>query len=164
MTIARAHCVVIGIGNPDRGDDAIGRVVARRLCETLPSDIRVVEHDGEATSLLACMDGAAAAFLIDACVSATAAGTVRRFDVTKAPLPQGTFNLSTHGFGLAEAVELARVLGQLPPRCVVYAVEAASVEAGESLSPEVAAAIADVGARIQKELLGATAPGGQVDA
>jgi hydrogenase maturation protease len=157
------RCVVIGVGNPERGDDAVGRRVAQSLRGRLPSGVDLREHDGEATGLLACMDGAAAAYLIDACVSGAPAGTVRRFDVTAAPLPQDAFNLSTHGFGLAEAIELARALEQLPARCVVYAVEARSVVAGAPLSPPVAAAVDDVAGRIRSELMDAETEG-RIDA
>ncbi len=164
MAGERPRCVVIGIGNPDRGDDAVGRRVAQRLAGTVPPEVEILEHDGEATSLLACMEGAAAAWLIDACVSGKPAGTVQRFDVTATPLPQDAFNLSTHGFGLAEAIELARALDQLPPRCVVYAVEAGSVVAGAPLSPAVSAAVDAVGARLRAEITGADAPEGRIDA
>jgi hydrogenase maturation protease len=85
--------------------------------------------------------------------------------VAAAPLPQGAFNLSTHGFGLAEAIELARALDQLPPRCVVYAVEAGSVVVGAPLSPPVAAAVPAVAARIREEIVDAAATEeGRIDA
>ena len=48
-----AERLVVGIGNPDRGDDAVGRLVARALRGRVPADVRVVEQDGEATALLA---------------------------------------------------------------------------------------------------------------
>jgi hydrogenase maturation protease len=144
--------IVIGIGNPDRGDDAAGRYVARLSRPMLPDNVVVVEHDGEATALVACLDGVDAAFLVDACSSGAPAGTVRRFDAAAARLPSVAFGLSTHGFGLAEAIELARVLGQLPPRCVVYAIEAARFEAGAALSPPVRAAAAEVARRLCIEI------------
>ncbi|MBX5454505.1 MAG: hydrogenase maturation protease [Acidobacteriia bacterium] len=143
---------VIGIGNPDRGDDAAGRRVAALLRGTLPAKIAIVEHDGEATALLACLDGVEAAFLVDACASGAPAGTVRRFDVTAAPLPQRIFPFSTHGLGLAEAVELARALGALPKHCIVYAVEGASFAAGAPLSAPVRTAVATIAERIRAEI------------
>ncbi|MGE0333992.1 MAG: hydrogenase maturation protease [Gammaproteobacteria bacterium] len=154
MTSTSPRRIVLGIGNPDRGDDAAGRQVARLLRWRLPEDVEVAEHDGEATALLARIEGAAVAFLVDACASGAPAGTVHRFDVSAAPLPQAAFGLSTHGFGLAEAVELARALGQLPPRCVVYAIEGASFAGGAPLSPSVAAAVADVTRRLGAEIVG----------
>ncbi len=147
-----ARRVVIGIGNPDRGDDAAGRTVARLLRNTVARGIEVFEHDGEATTLLALLDDTAAAFLIDASASGAPAGTVRRFDAADGPLPADMFGLSTHGFGLAEAIELARALGCLPPCCVVYAIEGESFEIGAPMSPTMSAAVTDVAARIREEV------------
>ena len=154
MTSDRPRRIVVGVGNPDRGDDAAGRKVAQLLRWMLPHDVDVAEHDGEATDLLARIEGVAAAFLVDACTSEASAGTVRRFDVGAAPLPQRVFGVSTHGFGLAEAIELARALGRLPPRCVVYAIEGSSFQAGAPLSPPVAAAVANVARRLLAEITG----------
>ncbi len=111
----------------------------------------VLEHDGEATSLLTCLEGAAAVYLVDACVSDAPAGKVQRFDAARAPLPQVRFGLSSHAFGLAEGIELARALDRLPARCVVFAVEAASFMPGDSLSPPVAAAVESVCRALQAE-------------
>lgn len=144
--------VVIGIGNDDRCDDGAGRAVVRRLRGRLPAHAELAELDGEATSLLAMLDGADAAILIDACLSDCVPGTVQRFDAARAPLPSARFNLSTHGLGLAEAIELARSLGQLPASCVVYAIEADSLEQGRTLSAAVAAAVDTVAARVQAEV------------
>lgn len=145
--------VVVGIGNLDRGDDGAGRAVARRLRGVLPDTVAIVEEDGEAASILAAIEGAATAILVDASVSGRPAGTVSRFDVTAAPLPRAGFGVaSTHGFGLGEAVELARALGALPAECVVYAIEGAAFEDGAPLSPPVAAAVAAVAAIIAAEL------------
>ncbi len=143
---------VIGIGNPDRGDDGVGRAAARWLRERPVGGIEIVEHDGEATGLLDCLDAAETVYLVDACVSGGAAGEIHRFDVTAAPLPSFTFGLSSHGLGLAEAVELARALGRLPPRCIVYAIEGEGFEPGTRLSPAVEAAVIEVGRRILEEL------------
>jgi len=71
-----------------------------------------------------------------------------------ATLPRHAFGLSTHGLGLAEAIELARALGALPPRCVVYAIEGASFEAGAPLTPAVSDAVADVALRLEAEIVG----------
>jgi len=125
----------------------------RLLQGRLPDDVEIAELEGEAMELLARFGGADAAFLVDACWSGAPAGSVRRLDVNVTPLQQGLFSLSTHGFGLAEAVELARALAQLPPYCVVYAIEGATFETGAPLSPAVAAAVADVAGACKPKLL-----------
>jgi hydrogenase maturation protease len=165
MANRRPHTIVVGIGNPDRGDDAAGIMVARLLRDTLAAEgkadlghsIEVVEHDGELTALLSRFDGVSEAFLVDACASggpgpAVPRGTVLRFDVSTTPLPQGELGLSTHGFGLAEAIELGRALGQLPSRSIVYAIGGESFEAGAPLSQPVAAAVAEVATRMLTEI------------
>ena len=144
--------IVIGIGNPERGDDAAGRETVRRLRATMPADVAIAEADGETTSLLALLDGAAATFWVDACASGAPAGTIRRFDLAEDRLPPTASAVSSHGIGLAEALELARVLGQLPARCVVYAIEGQSFAAGVGLSPAVERAVVEVVQRLCSEL------------
>ena len=144
--------VVLGVGNPDRGDDAVGRVVARLLRSRLRSDIEIAELDGEATAILGALQGSERAWLIDAAQSGARAGTIHRIDccVAGAVIPRST--VSSHGFGVAEAIALARTLGMLPPRCIVYAIEAAGFIHGAPLSPAVAHAALDVADRILAEL------------
>lgn len=148
----RGRRLVIGIGNEDRGDDAVGHLTARLLASRLPRDVEVLEHNGEATGLLEHLASAEAIYLIDAAVSGTAAGSIRRFDCRESPLPSGDFAVSTHGLGPAEAIELARALGQLPRHCIVFAIEAAGVDPGEPLTGALRAAAERVAAQIAAEL------------
>ncbi len=148
MTDRRSGMLIIGIGNPDCGDDAAGRAAVARLKARGPKDMRAIESDGEATTLLARFSEADEIILIDAAMSGAAPGTVRRFDAHQTPLPAARFGMSTHGFGLAEAIELARALDQLPVRCVVYAIEGRSFTRGDRLSPDVEAAVEAVVADI----------------
>ena len=69
---------------------------------------------------------------------------------TDAVVPRGS--LSSHGFGVAEAIGLARALGTLPPRCIVYAIEAADFTPGAAPSAEVERAAHAVAALILAEL------------
>jgi hydrogenase maturation protease len=117
-----------------------------------PHDARVVEHAGESMSLLDCLSGADRAYVIDACMTGGPPGTISRFDVATAALPHVTFGCSTHGMGLAHAVELARALGRLPQRCVVYAIDGRNFEIGAPLSPEIATAAEKVANLIRSEL------------
>ncbi len=144
--------IVLGVGNTERGDDGVGRTVAGLLRDLASDRVSVAGQDGEATSLLMALEGTAVAYIVDACVSGAPAGTVQRIDAHEAPLPQVSSDLSTHGFGLAAAIELGRALGQLPPRTIVYAVEGTSFDTGTPLSPPVAAAAAAVAERIRSEI------------
>jgi hydrogenase maturation protease len=148
-----ARITIIGIGHPDRGDDAIGRIVAARLAPRAGDGVDVIGLDGEATALLERLGETEHAIVVDAVLSGAPPGTIRRFDVVRQALPTGT-GLSSHGFGLAEAVELARALGRLPARCTVFAVEAASFDHGAPLSCEVAAAADEVVGHVLAEING----------
>ena len=143
---------IIGVGNADRGDDAVGRAVAGRLRDRVEAGVEILEDNGEVATLLAWLEQAQAAWCIDAAASGGMAGTIHRFDAHDAPLPQTLFSLSTHGFGLGEAVELARIMGTLPATCVIYAVEGTDFGAGRPLSEAVAGAVAEVAERLAAEV------------
>lgn len=134
--------LVIGAGCPFMGDDAVGRHVARAVAASGLPDLDIVEADGEATALLSHFSGRDRLVIVDAAASGGRPGTIHRFDASAAPLPALLATPSSHGFGVAAAIELARALGHLPPRVIVIAVEVAEAGPGESLSPAVAAAIA----------------------
>ena len=85
-------------------------------------------------------------------VSGAAPGTLRRLDVSSRPTPAGLGSVSTHGLGLAEAVELARALGELPPRCLLFAIEAAEFSPGAPMTPAVARAAGTAVAAILKDI------------
>ena len=98
------------------------------------------------------IDGADAVVIVDAALSGAPPGTIHRLDANAGPLPPAMFAMSTHAMGLAEAIELARTLGELPARCIVFAIEGASFDLGRPPTPEVAAAIDDVIARVLDEV------------
>jgi hydrogenase maturation protease len=147
---------VIGIGNAWGGDDAAGLVVAQRLRGTLPQEVEVLEREGEPSALIDSWQGADALWLVDAISSGAAPGTLHRVNASEEELPAAVFRGSTHHLGLAEAVELARALGRLPGRTVVYGIEGASFDAGDELSPEVEAAVERIAAVVRKEVLACT--------
>ena len=146
----------MGVGNPWRCDDGAGLAVARLLAGKLPDGVEVLEREGEPAALIDTFEGAERVWLADAISSGAAAGTVRRLDASSEELPAELFRTSTHHLGLADAVELARALGQLPPQLVVFGVEGASFEIGDELSPEVRAATEQAAAAIQEEVLACT--------
>ena len=129
---------IVGVGNPDRSDDAAGLLVARRLREL---GVDAQEFTGDPLDLIEGWNGAREVILIDTVVSGAAAGTVTVWDAAKAPLPPERFCCSTHAFGLAEAVEIARALGRLPPKVVIYGIEGARFDLGGLPSTDVAAAV-----------------------
>jgi hydrogenase maturation protease len=152
MTKTAPDALVIGIGNPDRGDDAFGLLVARRLQARGLPGVDVIEAGGEASFIIEALAGTEAAILVDAAFSGAEPGSIHRFDASRDPLPAFLGSTSTHGFGLAQGLELARALGGLPGFCIVYAVEGRNFAIGAALSPEVGTVIGCVEARILGDL------------
>jgi hydrogenase maturation protease len=148
----RPRTLIIGLGNEYRGDDAVGLVVARRLKEAAPQPVQVLEESGDGAALMESWQGAATVILIDAVQSGAKPGTLHRLDARAQPITKKFFRFSTHAFGVAEAVELARALGRLPSRLIVYGVEGKRFEAGVGLSPEIEAAAQQVVERALEEL------------
>ena len=132
-----AGTLIVGIGNRYRGDDALGCLMADDLRHVARGAAEIIEHDGEPASLIDCWQGRQCVVLIDAVSSAAEAGAIYRIDLGKQGLPDRFRSFSTHAFGIAESVELARVLGKLPPRIVFYGVEGKSFAADTKLSAPV---------------------------
>ena len=144
--------IVVGVGNSWQSDDGAGLAVARRLRELVPEDVDVLELEGEPVTLVEAWAGADEAWVVDAVSSGARPGTVHRVDAAEAPLPRELSTASTHLFGIGESVELARSLGRLPERLVVYGIEAAQISAGPELSPEALAGVEETIKRLLEEL------------
>lgn len=128
--------LVIGVGNPERGDDGVGRLVCRRLRELCDGQARFVEHSGEAASLLTLMETTDRVFVVDACLTGAEAGEIRVWDGRNAPVVHKA-DMSTHGFGVAAAIELGRALDSLPAGLMLCTIEAGSFDIGAPLSEPV---------------------------
>ena len=144
--------LVIGVGNPDCGDDAIGPLVTSLLRARLPRDVTILDRPGDMLALIDDWADHDTVVLIDAAAPIDSPGAVHRIDLRQQALPASLRLASTHAFGIVDAVRLAEALGRLPARLIAYAVEGAAFEPGASLSPAVAAAADVVVSRIAAEL------------
>ncbi len=152
MNGQKLRVLVIGVGNDYRHDDAAGLVVARRLREMSFQHITVREMSGEGAALIAAWQGADRVIIVDAVRSGAAPGTIFRFEAHREPIPTSFFHYSTHAFGVAEAIETARSLGQLPKSLIIYGIEGGDFSVGEGLSPEVEHAVSKTVDMLMKEL------------
>lgn len=144
--------LVICVGNIFRGDDGIGHVAAQRLQQMNLPNVTVREESGEGAALIEAWKNFSAVIVIDAAQSGASPGTIHRLDATRVAIPTRFFHYSTHAFSVAEAVELARSLNQLPRRLILFAVEGRDFSGGEKLSPEVAGAVDELVNRLRIEL------------
>jgi hydrogenase maturation protease len=124
---------VLALGNPYRQDDGVGPWMAEQLRQ---AGLEVLEVGDDLTRLVEGLAGADEAWVIEAVASSQPPGTLHVLEVGSAPLAAFE-RLSSHTFGLSEALELARALGVLPPRTVILGIEGRCFGSGEGLSPEV---------------------------
>ncbi len=129
--------LVIGCGNPDRGDDAAGILVARRLRER---GVGAREHSGDGLTLIDIWSQAEYVILVDTVVTGTPPGTIRGFLGADAVLVRSA-STSSHSFGVASALELARALDRLPGALKMYGIEGCAFEPGTEAQPAVLTAV-----------------------
>jgi hydrogenase maturation protease len=135
---------VVGIGHPDRGDDAVGPLVADAVRSARP-DLDVVALS-DPSVLVDVMSGRSHVVVVDASVTGMQVGTMQTFDAAAAALPTLSVAVtSSHALSLGDAIELTRAMGSLPKRLEVVAVEIGSVMLGQPAHPAVLAAVTDAG-------------------
>ena len=134
---------LIGIGNPDRGDDAAGWEVAGSV-----STWDVDRRTAGSLDLIELWSTDDDVVIVDAMRSGARPGTIHMFDAADEALPVGAF-ASTHAFGPAAVIELARSLGRLPHSLVVIGIEIGDTSHGRTMTPEVKRAVDEVAAELQ---------------
>ena len=126
--------LIVGIGNEYRGDDGVGLQIASQIRAKHLDHVTVLETSGEGTALMDAWEGYECVILVDAISQEAAAGTRVKIDAGKKIVPAKYFRFSTHAFGVAEAIALARTLHSLPPRLLLYGIVGASFSTGSALS------------------------------
>ncbi|MFH2054076.1 MAG: hydrogenase maturation protease [bacterium] len=144
---------VIAAGNPFYGDDGVGAAVldAIRTDGVLPG-AELVDIHTDALALLEHLEQGAVNVVVDAAHMGLEPGDVAAFGVDEVRMRIRKDHLSVHGFGLAEAFDIARQLGKLPPRTLIVGVEPQRIEINQGLSPAVAAAVPRVISIIKAEV------------
>lgn len=138
-----ADIIIVGIGNPYRGDDASGWAVIDGLMKKVEmgSVIRLVKQRGDIAELIDLFGQYKTVYLVDACRSHAPNGTWRRIDVQKEPILEENPQTSTHGFSVSQAISLAKNLGQLPNKLILYVISSDSYTISDTFSPCVAKSV-----------------------
>ncbi len=130
----RAPVLVLAVGNPSRGDDALGPMLADMVeAAALPGVEVIVEFQLQVENALD-LEGRERVIFVDA-----GAGTDGPFELRDAK-PAADFLHTSHALS-PEAVlaTFLRVTGTLPPPCTILCVRGESFELGEGLSEAAAA-------------------------
>ncbi|MBI5464459.1 MAG: hydrogenase maturation protease [Ignavibacteriales bacterium] len=136
--------LVVGVGNPMRGDDAIGLLVAGQLRSLSLPEVAIIEHNGDGAALMERWKGFDRVVVVDAVRAEKTPGTVVRFDAGAKPVRAEFATSSSHAFGIGEAIELARMLEELPPSLTVLGVVGKEFRINGTITPEVARAAESV--------------------
>ena len=155
------HVLVIGCGNPLRGDDAAGPVLVRRLWDRgLPEGVRCADGGTGGMDVVFQMRGVPEVILVDACRTGAEPGAIFEVpgdEVANLP-PLSGINL--HAFRWDHALAFARWLLRegRPDRVSAILIEGATFDVGAALSPAVDRAINAVvdrlGTRFAPEAVG----------
>ncbi len=146
----KGRTVVVGIGNPIRGDDGVAIRLVRKLREVLPPRFEVKESATAGLELMETILGYRRAILIDAIRTPEGVpGEVYRFDWQDSKVaPYLPFS---HTINLGQVVEMGGMLGgQEMPAVEVLAVEAKRLDAFcEDLSPELEEKLDEIAAELR---------------
>ncbi len=145
--------LLVGVGNRMRGDDGVGPEVAERVAALGIAGLAVAT-DTEPLDLLVRLPAAGddrhhgpdGLVVVDATAPRGQPGRVRVLPVAEPSAAGWSLQappVGSHALGLAEVVELARVLGLLPAYVTVVGVEAGSVALGAGLSGPVRDSVPD---------------------
>ncbi len=156
---SRPATLIVGLGNPLRGDDGIGpRVVEELLQRELPDNVEVVDGGSGGLDLLQLLENREQAVVIDAARMGRDPGQFTRFTPEEVHLSPRSF--SPHHASLVEVMTLAHALGLSLPQIIVFGVQPAKMDWGEGLSPNVENALPELIDAILQEIRDTLPEGG----
>lgn len=161
------RALVLGLGNPLRGDDGVGpAVIAALQAWPLPPDFDLVDGGTPGLETVLLWQGYERVLIVDAAQMGLAPGAWRRFTLQEAQLQRAHNGLrgTLHAAGLAEAVALAAALEALPPSLIIYGVQPLATEWGMGLSAAVATAVPQICQALAAELQEPPAGAGAAEA
>ena len=145
--------MVLGLGNPLRGDDGVGpRIIEELTRRGLPEGVTALDVGNAGLDLLNILEGWERAVIVDAAEMGREPGCFVRFTPDEARLTQAGDHFSLHNAGLGDALALAGALGWTLPELVIFGVQPAEVDWQAGLSLAVEASIPALIDAVMKEL------------
>ncbi|BBA78672.1 peptidase M52, hydrogen uptake protein [cyanobacterium endosymbiont of Rhopalodia gibberula] len=149
---------IIGCGNLNRSDDAVGVVISQNLQEFLlehpASNVRIYDCGTAGIEVMFQARGSHKLIIIDACSTDSPPGTI--FEVPGEELenlPTPSYNL--HDFRWDHALAAGRKIfkNDFPQEVIVYLIEAKNLELGLELTPPIQEAATVVLEKLKKQIL-----------
>lgn len=122
--IGKVRTIILGMGNPMRGDDSVGLHAVRALRDKLNKlDITVIEASGTGMDCLELLTGYDRAVIIDAIHTMEGkTGQIYRLELDA--FDTNGYANTSHDVDFVTAIELGRRLGlALPRQIVIFAIE-----------------------------------------
>lgn len=144
---------IIGMGNPLMTDEGIGvRVVGRLQAMDLPGGVEALDLGTSGMAVLHEIAGRRKVVFVDCAAMGERPGTLRRFTPDQVASRKVQTRLSLHEGDLLQTIALARRLGSCPDDIVIFGIEPAAIEPGDSLSPDLAARLSEYVATVRAEV------------
>jgi len=147
---------ILGIGSPF-GDDQLGWEAIQLLQQSpvlqpfIPRRLQLTRCDRPGMQLLELMRTAQTVFLIDAVKTGSPLGTIHCFQ--NKDIETVSNALSTHAFGVAEAIKIGAALNTLPQTIILYGIEIGDVQFQFTPSKRIAHAVKALSVRIETDAL-----------
>jgi len=143
----------MAVGNSFYGDDGVGTAVLEQIRqEDLFPEAELVDVHTDALALLDHLSRGELNVVVDAAEMGLEPGTAVAFRPSEVRLKIKSDHLSMHGFGLAEAFDLAAQLDRMPANVLIVGVEPQRVTINQGLSEAVREAVPRVISLIQAEV------------
>lgn len=140
---------VIAMGSP-HGDDQVAWRLAERLQLRKHANVTVIKL-GDPLRLYDHLEECERLVIVDACSGGGMPGTVTRLEWPDEHILV-RHSHSSHGFGLANALQLAEKLNRLPRKVVLFGVEVANVLPNDSPSEAVESAFHELERKVLREI------------
>jgi hydrogenase maturation protease len=136
-----SRTLVIALGNPYCGDDGVGPAILDRLRRLggVYATVELLDDIRSELDILLLMKGCRRIFIIDAADLGLAPGEWRQLP-RQALRTDGLRHLTAHQCDLAQVLEMSDVLGLTPPDVLIVAIQPASLDGAQRLTPAVDAA------------------------
>jgi hydrogenase maturation protease len=151
----RPATLILGLGNPLRGDDGVGpRIVEDLTHQNLPEGVTALDGGTGGLDLLRLMERWERVVIVDAADVGRKPGEYVRFTPDEVRLARAASTLSLHHAGLSEVLALADALDLDLPEMVIFGVQPAEIGWKDGLSPAVAATLAALTDAVLQEIQG----------
>ena len=146
--------VVLGLGNVLMRDEGIGVYVIERLQKQAAKfpDAEFIDAGTGGMAVLHLIANRKKALIVDCALMGQKPGTIRRFTPDDVKSVKQVSHFSLHDVDILKVLELSRQLDECPQEVIIFGIEPAKVEQGDTLSDELAARIEEYAESVGRSL------------